>query len=120
MSPKRNGKGADEPPRERFAKFEIQSWDHCDVRFLLDGAAPICQPPGQLTMIVNLAVADGYHPAVGVRHWLIDLIAQTTNGQPRRAQDRQLAVRLAGRIRAAVGEGPEHCLYAKMSGVWRP
>ena len=61
--PHRNGKGPDEPLRERFAKLEIQPWDHRDVRFLLHGAAPLREPPTQFMMIVNVAVADGYHTA---------------------------------------------------------
>ena len=70
-------------------------------------------------MIVNLAVADGYHTALRVRYRLVELIGQTTNGQPRRAEDRRLGVHLAGGIRAAVGQGPEHCLHSEMSGFGR-
>ena len=70
-------------------------------------------------MIVNLPVADGYHTALRVHHRLVELIGETTNGQARRAQDRRLRVHLAGGIRAAVGQGPEHCLYSEMSGVGR-
>src|ERR1700756_1342879 len=71
-------------------------------------------------MIVNLAVADGDHAALRVRHWLVGLICETTNGEARRTQDGQVGVHLAGGIRAAVRQGSEHCLYAKMSGVGRP
>ena len=71
-------------------------------------------------MIVNLAVADGNHAALRVRHWLVGLIGETANGQARRTQDSQVGFHLAGGIRAAVRQGPEHCLYAKTSGVGKP
>ena len=70
-------------------------------------------------MIVNLPVADGYHAARCVHHRLVELIGKTTNGQARRAEDRQICVHLAGRIRAAMRQRLEHCLYSEMSGFER-
>src|SRR5438270_10536875 len=70
-------------------------------------------------MIVNLAVADGYHPALRVRHWLVGLIRETTNGQARRTEDREVGVNLAGGVRATVRQGFEHCLHSDMSAFAR-
>ena len=70
-------------------------------------------------MIVNLAVADGYHATLRVRHRLVGLIGETTNGQTRRAEDREVGVHLAGGVRATVRQGSEHCLHSDMSGFER-
>src|SRR5437588_12466068 len=70
-------------------------------------------------MIVNLAVADGYHAALRVRHWLVGLIRETTNGQARRTEDREVGVNLAGGVRATVRQGFEHCLHSDMSAFAR-
>src|SRR6266853_2736768 len=70
-------------------------------------------------MIVNLAVADGNHAALRVRHWLVGLIRETTNGQTRRPEDRQVGVNLTGGVRATVRQGFEHCLHSNMSGSGR-
>jgi hypothetical protein len=70
-------------------------------------------------MIVNLAVADGYYTGLGIQHRLAKPLGKTTNGQARRAEDRQICVHLAGSIRAAMGQRPQHCLYSEMSGFER-
>src|SRR5690242_20374136 len=70
-------------------------------------------------MIVNLAVADGYHAALRVRHWLVGLIRETTNGQARRTEDREVGVNLVGVVRATVRQGFEHCLHSDMSAFAR-
>src|SRR5258707_14174006 len=70
-------------------------------------------------MIVNLAVADGYHATLRVRHWLVGLIRETTNGQARRTEDREVGVNLAGGVRATVRQGFEHCLHSDMSAFAR-
>src|SRR4029077_10104092 len=70
-------------------------------------------------MLVNLAVADGYHAALRVRHWLVGLIRETTDGQARRAEDREVGVNLAGGVRATVRQGFEHCLHSDMSAFAR-
>jgi hypothetical protein len=70
-------------------------------------------------MIVNLAVAYGDHAALRVRHWLVGLIRETTNGQARRTEDREVGVNLAGGVRPTVRQGFEHCLHSDMSAFAR-
>src|SRR5262249_14052371 len=70
-------------------------------------------------MIVNLAVADGYHAALRVRHWLVGLIRETTNSQARRTEDRKVGVNLAGGVRPTMRQGSEHCLHSDMTDFAR-
>ncbi len=44
---------------------------------------------------------------------------KTMNGQPRRAEDRELDGPPAGGIGAAMGQGPEHCRHSELGGLGR-
>ena len=115
--PHRDGERPDEFAHERFAEFEIQTGNHRHVRFPVYRPAPLRQPAAQLVMIVNLPVADRDDSVLLVHHRLVDVLVQTANGQPRRAQNRQLGVRPADGIRAAMRQGPEHRLHPETGGL---
>src|SRR5262249_12558224 len=67
----RDGEHPDQSFDERLARFEIERHDHRDVGLLLDPAPARREPGPELAVVVDLAVADRDHAAVGIQHRLL-------------------------------------------------